>query len=72
MIGQNVKIEGQVVGVVHSHPKGESTPSELDVKACEQIGFPYFIYSLLDDDWQTFEPLDWNGLLSMMITKLKN
>tara|TARA_A100001515_G_scaffold124617_3_gene108928 strand:- start:840 stop:1832 length:993 start_codon:yes stop_codon:yes gene_type:complete len=52
---------GQVIGVVHSHPKGGSTPSELDVKACEQLGFPYFIYSLLDDDWQTFEPSDWKG-----------
>ena len=54
---------GQVIGVVHSHPKGESTPSELDEKACEQLGFPYFIYSLLSDDWETFEPSDWNGAL---------
>ena len=52
---------GQVIGVVHSHPKGESTPSELDVQACEQLGFPYFIYSLLDDNWQIFEPSDWKG-----------
>ena len=54
---------GQVIGVIHSHPKGESTPSELDEKACKQLGFPYFIYSILDDDWETFEPSDWNGAL---------
>ena len=62
---------GQVIGVVHSHPKGESTPSELDVKACEQLGFPYFIYSLLDDDWQIFEPSDWKGSITYNYNKVE-
>ena len=50
---------GEILGVIHSHPKGEATASEADKTACEYIGFPYYIYSIETDSWVSFYPLDW-------------
>ncbi len=50
---------GEIIGVVHSHPTGPATASEVDKKSCEHIGFPYFIYSIEYDNWSCTNPIDW-------------
>tara|TARA_R100000773_G_scaffold2045_1_gene2783 strand:+ start:2981 stop:3691 length:711 start_codon:yes stop_codon:yes gene_type:complete len=47
---------GEIVGVVHSHPKGCATPSETDFKSCEHLGYPWYIFSLQEKYWHEFKP----------------
>jgi proteasome lid subunit RPN8/RPN11 len=50
---------GEIIGVIHSHPKGAATPSDTDRAACEHLGFPYYIYSIEHDHWDKLEPCGW-------------
>ena len=34
-----------IVGVVHSHPDGTPDPSEMDIKYCNTLNVPYYIFS---------------------------
>tara|TARA_R100000231_G_scaffold29048_4_gene25813 strand:- start:371 stop:1078 length:708 start_codon:yes stop_codon:yes gene_type:complete len=52
---------GEVIGVIHSHPIGAATPSDTDRAACEHLGFPYYIYSIEHDHWESFEPTGWKA-----------
>ena len=52
---------GEVIGVIHSHPVGAATPSDTDRAACEHLGYPYFIYSIEHDHWESFEPTGWKA-----------
>ena len=52
---------GEVIGVIHSHPKGAATPSDTDRAACEHLGFPYYIYSIEYAHWESFEPSGWKA-----------
>ena len=52
---------GEVIGVIHSHPVGAATPSDTDRAACEHLGFPYFIYSIEHDHWESFKPSGWKA-----------
>lgn len=40
---------GVVLGVVHSHPDGDLTPSEWDLHSCRESGLPWWIFS--GSDW---------------------
>ena len=40
-----IKRTSDIIGIVHSHPDGEATPSEGDVANCNAVGVPYYIYS---------------------------
>ena len=46
---------GDVVGVVHSHPHGKPTPSQLDRAACDKLGIPWYIFGE-NDEWIKLEP----------------
>ena len=37
--------QGDIIGIVHSHPNGSCKPSETDIKYCNAIGIPYYIFS---------------------------
>ena len=50
---------GEILGVVHSHPVGDSTPSDADKASCEHLGFPYYIYSVKHKSWNKLEPSGW-------------
>ena len=52
---------GEVIGVIHSHPKGPANPSDTDKAACEHLGFPYYIYSIEHDHWEKLEPTGWKA-----------
>ena len=51
--------QGEILGVIHSHPIGVATPSNADKACCEHIGFPYYIYGLSVDNWVCIEPSGW-------------
>jgi len=53
--------QGEILGVIHSHPTGPATPSDNDKAACEYLGFPYYIYSIEHDHWEFFEPSGWKA-----------
>ena len=36
----------KVIGIYHSHPKTKANPSPYDEINCEEIGIPYYIYSV--------------------------
>ena len=52
---------GEILGVIHSHPDGKAIASDADKKACEYIGFPYYIYSIKTDSWVSVFPSDWKS-----------
>ena len=52
---------GEIIGVIHSHPVGAATPSDTDRAACEHLGYPYYIYSIQHDHWESFEPSGWKA-----------
>ena len=52
---------GEILGVIHSHPEGKAIASDADKKACEYIGFPYYIYSIKTDSWVSVFPSDWKS-----------
>tara|TARA_Y100000401_G_scaffold63953_1_gene50833 strand:+ start:894 stop:1610 length:717 start_codon:yes stop_codon:yes gene_type:complete len=52
---------GEIIGVMHSHPLGSATPSDNDKAACEHLGFPYYIYSIEHDHWELFKPTGWKA-----------
>lgn len=50
---------GQILGVFHSHPKSNSELSQTDKISCELLGYPYYIYSIKDNDWNNHIPKSW-------------
>ena len=48
--------QGQIVGVVHSHPGLPPNPSQADKVACEASGLPWFIVGIPSEDWAQLEP----------------
>ena len=50
---------GEILGVIHSHPKGSANASEADEASCEHLGFPYFIYSVEHTNWNEIKPRGW-------------
>lgn len=59
-----IKQKFDVVGIVHSHPDGESTPSEHDINCCDALGIPYYIFSYPDINLSILEPKSKKKLLS--------
>ena len=48
--------QGQIVGVVHSHPNLPVTPSQADRVSCEATGLPWFIVSVPSGEWSELKP----------------
>lgn len=46
--------QGEIVGVVHSHPDGPALPSRADIAAQQATGLPWHIVSVPDGVWHTF------------------
>jgi len=48
--------EGEIVGVVHSHPFLPATPSQADMVSCEATGLEWHIVSVPNGVWHSFRP----------------
>lgn len=47
---------GEIVKIVHSHPKSAPTPSQNDLVAIEQSGLPWIICNPLTEQWTETNP----------------
>jgi|TARA_B110000196_G_scaffold303911_1_gene300186 proteasome lid subunit RPN8/RPN11 len=48
---------GTIIGIYHSHPKTKASPSPYDGVNCEEIGIPYYIYSVKYDSFYCDIPM---------------
>lgn len=48
--------QGEIVGVVHSHPGMPPQPSQADRVACEASGLPWHIVGIPSENWVRIEP----------------
>ena len=46
-----------IVGIVHSHPDASCEPSDSDIKYCNAIGVPYYIFSYPEMDLHVQQPV---------------
>jgi proteasome lid subunit RPN8/RPN11 len=45
-----------IIGIVHSHPDADNTPSEGDIDNCNALGIPYYIFSYPEMELNILEP----------------
>jgi len=55
--------QGQVIGIVHSHPDATSRPSPRDLAMCEATGLPWHILSWPEGDLRSITPTGHTPLL---------
>ena len=46
-----------IVAIVHSHPDSTPEPSETDIKYCNTIGLPYYIFSYPEMELNILQPV---------------
>ncbi len=51
-----VKRTSDIIAIVHSHPDASPEPSEGDIKYCNTLGIPYYIFSYPEMDLHVLEP----------------
>lgn len=59
----NIGHRSDIIGIVHSHPDGTTEPSENDIKYCNAVGIPYYIFSYPEMDMEILQPIRTNKSL---------
>jgi len=52
----NIGHRSDIIAIVHSHPDASNKPSENDIKYCNTIGLPYYIFSYPNMELNILEP----------------
>ncbi len=52
----NISQKGDIIGIVHSHPDASCKPSESDIKYCNTVNIPYYIFSYPDMELHVQQP----------------
>jgi len=52
----NIVKTADILAIVHSHPDAENTASPYDIKNCNALGIPYWIFSYPDMELNIVEP----------------
>jgi len=55
--------KGDIVGIVHSHPDCSNEPSGNDIKYCNTLGIPYYIFSYPEMELNILQPERSNKIL---------
>ena len=50
------KLKKHILGIYHSHPKGNECPSLPDINASKELEIPYLIYSILTNNFFLYYP----------------
>jgi proteasome lid subunit RPN8/RPN11 len=51
-----IRRTSDIVGIVHSHPDSSCDPSEMDIKYCNALGIPYYIFSYPSMELRVLQP----------------
>jgi len=52
-----IRKQADIFAIVHSHPYTSNEPSDYDIKSCNALGVPYWIFSYPDMELNIVEPL---------------
>ncbi len=59
----NAEDRGEILAIIHSHPKTSPEPSQTDLISCEQTGVPWWILGVLTGEWNRIEPTGYRAPL---------
>ena len=52
-----LKRTSNIIGIIHSHPDAEPTPSKADIDLCNALGIPYYIFSFPAMEMEVLQPV---------------
>ncbi len=51
-----IEDKGEIISIIHSHPKTNHSPSQADLVACEKSGVPWFVVNPQTELWGSAVP----------------
>lgn len=54
-----IEDKANIIGIVHSHPKGGLKMSEGDIKKCVALDYPFYLFSVEKQDYRIFYPKEY-------------